>query len=258
MPQPSALHLLFPTGPRARFFSAVLCLGLLTGPSHLARAADPVAPTIALFNGHNLDGWTRFTKDNAPDGTTTWSAVDGVLTCSGKPVGYLRTEQKFKNFHLSLEWRWSGPAPVNAQGKTANRNSSLLLHLHTPDMNPPRAIEAQVMETNAGDLVFFADAESTELLAARAKAISEAGEDAEKIKRAQSLRRLSKKLPSSEKPIGEWNRYEVVSRDGNVTLTVNGVVQNSTSGLNLGAGHIGLHSEGAEVQFRNLQLEPLP
>ena len=35
----------------------------------------------------------------------TWTWREGVLTCSGKPIGVNRTRQQFTNFELVVEWR---------------------------------------------------------------------------------------------------------------------------------------------------------
>ena len=39
-----------------------------------------------LFNGKNLDGW-----HNVNCGPKTWTVMDGVIHCTGKPIGELRT-----------------------------------------------------------------------------------------------------------------------------------------------------------------------
>ena len=42
---------------------------------------------------------------SAPAGSSHWEAVDGLLTACGEPVGYLNSDQSYKNFVLSLEFR---------------------------------------------------------------------------------------------------------------------------------------------------------
>ena len=62
---------------------------------------------------------------------------------------------------------------------------------------------------------------------------------------------ITKQQASSENETGEWNSVQVSVVDGNITIYVNGVLQNRASS-NVKEGHIGLQSEGKEVQFRNL------
>ena len=65
------------------------------------------------------------------------------------------------------------------------------------------------------------------------------------------------KGPSNEKPVGEWNNYQVVCKDDTVTIIVNGKEMNKVTGCNIKAGWIGLQSEGAALEIRKVTLEPL-
>ena len=58
-----------------------------------------------LFNGRDLSGWVNV--NTAPD---TWSVRDGMIVCTGKPNGFLRTERPWSNFVLELEWNHRDPA----------------------------------------------------------------------------------------------------------------------------------------------------
>ena len=55
---------------------------------------------VSLFNGRNLEGWINV--NCAPE---TWSVRDGVIHCTGKPTGALRTPRQYENFVIELEWR---------------------------------------------------------------------------------------------------------------------------------------------------------
>jgi hypothetical protein len=35
----------------------------------------------------------------------TWWVEDGLLKCSGKPIGVMRSEKQYENFLLHVEWR---------------------------------------------------------------------------------------------------------------------------------------------------------
>ena len=45
------------------------------------------------------------TTVSAPAGSSHWEVVDGALTACGEPAGYLNSDQSFKNFVLSLEFK---------------------------------------------------------------------------------------------------------------------------------------------------------
>ncbi len=54
----------------------------------------------SIFNGENLDGWEIY-------GTEKWYVEDGLLVCESGPdeqYGYLATNDKFKNFDLSINF----------------------------------------------------------------------------------------------------------------------------------------------------------
>ena len=50
-----------------------------------------------LFNGKNLDGWVKV--NTAP---STWSVKDGMIICSGKPTGEMRTRRMYQNFIMEV------------------------------------------------------------------------------------------------------------------------------------------------------------
>ena len=58
-----------------------------------------------LFNGRDLSGWVLV---NTP--SDTWAFEDGMLTCTGKPIGEIRTEKMYQNFEMEIEWRHMKPA----------------------------------------------------------------------------------------------------------------------------------------------------
>ena len=101
---------------------------------------DPKKPTaektVALFNGRDLAGWSAQPKEDQAT-AKTWSVKDGVLKCTGKPVGYLRTDRDdFENYVLTLEWRWPG----------GGGNNGVLVHASTPGALGvwPKSIEVQL------------------------------------------------------------------------------------------------------------------
>src|ERR1700752_4922454 len=68
------------------------------------KATMPAA-RIDLFNGKDLTGWTFCMRNNA-NPSNTWNAADGLIKCTGKPNGYIRTEQSYRDYKLTTEWRF--------------------------------------------------------------------------------------------------------------------------------------------------------
>src|ERR1700761_8487332 len=65
---------------------------------------------VSLFNGKDFTGWT-FCMKNQADPRQTWSVTNGVIHCTGKPTGYLRTTQTYSNYFLTVEWRFVKVTP---------------------------------------------------------------------------------------------------------------------------------------------------
>ena len=59
-----------------------------------------------------------------------------------------------------------------------------------------------------------------------------------------------------ESPAGEWTRLEVVAEGDRLTYLVNGKVVNEGVRSSLTDGKIIIQSEGAEIFFRRIDLEP--
>lgn len=226
----------------------------------MAFASDALSPrqTVTLFNGRDLTGWIPYSRPADAAAPSPWSVADGIIKCGGTPAGYIRSVGRYRDYRLTVEWRWvPGQMPLNAQGRPRGRNSGVLLHMHEPDEVWPKSLEAQLAENNAGDFWVIGGVETAQHAAARAQAIAAAGQDEESLKRARSNRRFPKAHESSEKPLGEWNTYEIVCAGDTITVSVNGVQQNRATAVTVREGHVCLQSEGAPIEFRNVKLEPL-
>jgi len=208
-----------------------LCLLAVVAAAFCPAASAEAADEVALFSGKDLSGWTFHLRDPEAKMENVWSVADGVLKCTGQPVGYLRTEKKYTNYVLKLEWRWP------EGGKPGN--SGVLLRIVGPDKVWPKCVEAQLANQSAGDIFTIEQFPLTG--------------DPERTKG----RYTKKAEPSNEKPQGEWNQYEITCDGGNFKLVVNGVVQNVATGMEEVPGTIGLQSEGAPIEFRNVRLVPL-
>jgi hypothetical protein len=180
---------------------------------------------VELFNGKDLSNWTFTLKDPSVDPKTVFTVRDGVINIKGDPFGYMRTKKTYKNYTLHVEWRY----PVEAS------NSGVFIHGQLPDTIWLKCIECQLKAGSAGDFVCMNGSDMKE-------------------RTNKSSRMVAKAAPSSEKPIGEWNTMEVKCLGSTIEVTVNGVVQNKGSELNVTEGYICLQSEGKTVEFRNVYL----
>lgn len=220
--------------------SFVIFLGLVTtlATTGLAQYNAPVAPPVtspdnevALFNGRDFSGWTFYMKGGA-DPMQTWSVTNGVIHCTGAPIGYIRTSQVYSNYFLTVVWRFVKVAP-------GADNTGVLVHMQLPDKVWPMCIQVQGKHNRQGDLFLMEGAESTEH---RGK---------------NKNTPIPMQGPSAENPVGQWNKSETVCLHQKVLSFINGTFMNETTGCNIDSGFIGIQSEGGEIEIRSIFFSPL-
>jgi hypothetical protein len=207
-----------------------------TSPLVAPPLSGPLEQPVELFNGKDFSGWVWFPRPPKPDTNTPVAALEdvfsiqnGILRSKGKPTGYLRTERAFKNFILTVEQRHVTPG-----------NGGLLVGIPPQDKVWP-GLEIQTRTESAGDLWNH----NLLKLEADPARVNNTGKH---IKRAG---------PDSQKPVGEWETMEVIVDSGNLVFKVNGVVQNVATNTESLAGRVGLQAEGAEMEFRKVQITPI-
>lgn len=190
---------------------------------------------IELFNGKDFSGWTYFLADPRAKMEDVWSidGDNGVIICKGSPAGYLQTVAHFTNYILRLEWRW---------GSKQGGNSGVLLRVTGEDRIWPRSYEAQLMSGRAGDFWLIGGVP----LNTRQ----------DKVDKGSPSHRF-RWIEGVEKPLGEWNQYEIIMDGSKITLKINGKVVNEGTGAEVVPGRIALQSEGGEIHFRNIRLIPI-
>jgi hypothetical protein len=228
---------------------------------------------IALFNGKNLDGWYTWLVDSKyQDPKHVFTVRDGAIRISGEEWGGLTTKNYYRDYHLIVEWKWGGPNLGKREGKA--RDSGILVHGVGDDGAYQgiwlQSIESQVIEGGAGDFIMVGGKERPTMTAR----VRELGGQFywDKDGTPKTLERgrfdwfgrdpnwkdqLGYRGPKDlEKPLGQWNRQEVVAFQDTLTNIVNGVVVNKGYAVYPTAGKIQLQSEGAEIYFRRVEMQP--
>ena len=224
--------------------SPILCgaLVLMLCGSQWAHAAEP--PQFRdLFNGQDLTGWVNVNTDK-----DTWSVRDGLLVCTGKPIGVMRTEKQYENFILHIEWRHmeaGGNSGVFAWSEGTVPEGKRL----------PKGLEVQMLELDWVNQHKLKDGSLPPIAYVHGELFGANG-----LTTAPDNPRgnRSKSLENRCKGKGEWNEYDVVFVDGVVKLAVNGKFVNGVSQSSVRKGYLCLESEGAEIHFRNIRILELP
>ena len=188
-----------------------------------------------LFNGKDLSNWVLV--NTPPD---TWSIRDGMLVCSGKPIGEIRTDRMYQNFILELEWRHMVPRGNAGVFVWADDITARGVPFH-------RSIEVQVLENAYGNIRSHTTHGDIFPIHG-AKMVPDNG------------RGGSRSFPTENrsKPSPEWNHYRITCTDGRITLAVNGKVVTSGRECSPRKGYICLESEGGIVHYRNVRIKELP
>lgn len=199
--------------------------------------------TKSLFNGKDLSGWHADVPDRDKDASLRVPFIvrDGLLVSLGTPGGHLISDANYENFRLTFNYRFAGKPG----------NCGALVFVSTPralyDMFP-KSIEVQMMHSNAGD--FWCIQENIEVpdMEKRRGPKERWGVNGDKLRRIPNL------TDGTEKPLGEWNSMKIECVKNTIKVWVNDVLVNYGYNATASKGQIALQAEGAEVEFKGLQL----
>ena len=227
-------------------------------------AADNEAPAgfTSLFNGKDLNGWKIPEGDNGH-----WKVVDGVIDydaqSEAKGAKDLMSVPEFSNFVLHVDWRMKEAPYINPRvfyilpdGSEAKDSTGKPLNMALPDSDSGIIVRGDVKyQVN----IWCWPAGSGEMYGVRknAKMPPEA--------RAGATPRMQ-----GDKPVGEWNHFEITCKDGTITVMLNGklvIPEYAPPGLPakgaVGLQHHGAKKEGkwtsppALLQYKNIYVKEL-
>ncbi len=177
----------------------------------------------------------------------TWKVNGDVLVCSGHPIGVIRSEKKYENFLLHIEWKHieAGGNSGTFVWSDANANEENRL---------PNGVEVQMLELDWVN-INTRDGKKPPIAYVHGELFGVGGVE---IVPDNPRGKRSKSIENRCKGKGEWNTYDVVCVDGTIKLSVNGKFVNGISKSSQKKGYICLESEGAEIHFRNIKIIELP
>ena len=225
--------------------SAILLLSVIGVTS--VNAQQKKKGFVALFDGKTTKGWHTYGKTTVGNG---WKAENGVIhldpAAKQNDGGDLVTDKEYGNFHLKIEWKVAPKA-----------NSGILFHIHE-------------------DLAKYNQTYST---GPEMQVLDNEGHPDGKITkhRAGDLYDLVKSSSEPVKPVGQWNKAEIISNNGKLEFILNGVKVVSTTQFDdnwrtliagskfakwegfgtFKTGKIALQDHGDEVWFRNILIKEL-
>jgi hypothetical protein len=192
----------------------------------------------------SVTDWYAYTKTSPEklEPSKVYEFVDGTIRMHGENIGYLMSKKSYKNFELSLEYRWNTDVQFN-QGK-GKKNSGVMYNIpnDSPDKIWPKGIQFQIKENTTGDFIFL------DQVTAKV--------NGKQVEAGASV--TSPKFIENEKPYGEWNSIVIKSVDGKITQYLNQKLVNECVEASSVEGRISLNYEGSPIDFRNIHLKEIP
>jgi hypothetical protein len=239
-----------------RLQAAALASLLALFPS--LHAADETAGLPKAFVDGTGLGWRElsqadFTQVNCnPD---TWSWKDGIIQCTGQPVGVIRTIQKFTNFELVVEWRHLKSGGNSGVFVWATEEALTGLK---PGQLPPGGIEVQVLDHGYAEQYERQQKKKPDWFTTNGDVFPVGKSKMKPFPPVSPNGQRSFPRKNLSKGVGEWNHYYVRCINGEVRLWVNGEEVSGGNDCQPATGYLCLESEGAPVEFRNLRVRELP
>ncbi len=273
--------------------SILLCLAFCLSLNDLRAEEAPkvIAPTGVVDLLADPE-WKDFVVNLNPkislsdDPKKIWAiGEDKILRVGGEGMGYIRTKQAYRDYHLVLDYQWG----ERTHGSRADRarDCGLLLHSFGPDgaygITWMSSIEAQLIEGGSGDiLVLAAKAEDGTIAPTKVTAEVQRDRDGEPVwtkgapketfpPEGKTMTRINwrdrdpdwadvkgyRGAKEIENPVGEWNRLEAICQGDTIRLFLNGELVNEVTDCHPTSGFIGLQSEFAACLIRRFELHPL-
>lgn len=275
-----------------RQLPGILALTLVELITHDSRAqvvveqpsVSPQDGVIRLFNGSSLEGLETWLKDSKHDDPRkVFRVTDGMLHITGDGLGAVMTRDRFRDYHLILEYKW-GERTWQNRAKAA-RDSGLLINSNGKlggynGIWMP-SLEVQIIEGGVGDLLFVpGDDDAGQPVPLAFTSFTSRDRDGEIIWNANGERKTfhageisrvnwygrdpdwtdslgTRGTQDQDSMPGLWTRLDVVADRGHVEVFVNGAKVNEAFDVTPAEGRFQLQSELAEIFFRRWELWPI-
>ncbi|MCI0391515.1 MAG: DUF1080 domain-containing protein [Acidobacteria bacterium] len=218
---------------------------------------EPQSSSRAYIDGTGPDWRSLGEKDFAnvnglPD---TWTWKDNFLSCTGKPIGVMRTRQMFTNFELVVEW----------QHLRSGGNSGVFVWVPEealkdlkPDALPQFGIEVQALDHGFAEQFEKRQGRKGDWFTTNGDIFAVGKSKLKPFPPTSPNGSRSFPRKQLSKGFGQWNHYYVRAINGEVRLWVNGEEVSGGSGAEPRTGYLCLESEGSPIEFRNIRIRELP
>lgn len=265
--------------PAALLFCLILCAFTFHGKD---RWTD-------LFNGKDLTGWDTYIGPDLDDSgkpitgtpiglntdprhvfTIVSDSGENVIHISGENWGAISTKKEYANYHLQVQFKWGNLLWGQKKGK--KKDSGVLYHSvgkYGADYGAwMRSHEFQVEEGNCGDYWGVAGGMADVPVIKKSKTdyVYDPQGTMTTFKEGGPAGRHCIKRGDAENPTGQWNTLDLYCYGDTSIHMVNGKVmmilyhsRQQDSGVEspLTSGKIQIQSEGSEVFYKHIRIQPI-
>ena len=256
---------------------AILALCPATTPLRAADPQDPVTPRqkIQLFNGKDLTGWYTWTRDSKyEDPKKVFSVVNGFFASREKNGAVSRPSTCI----VIITWSSNGNGPdrrwESAKPRLETAASSYTASAKTARITIPGWNRSNRRSSKADTAIsFLVGGRNKPSLTAEVREGANNRlywqEGGKRVTRDSGRFNWYGRDPDwkdeigfrgkqdLEKPMGEWNRSEVICDRDTIKNLFNGKVVNYGTNSSHTFGKIQIQSEGAEIWIRRVDLQPI-
>ncbi len=194
----------------------------------------------SLIVGESLKGW-KHTED-----TTNWTVHNGIIKHNGKggTTTHLWSEESFKDFTLTFDWRWAGRGVMKDQPVVQPDGSNNGKH--------------HIEELDSGIYLRGKDKAQVNLWNWSVGSGEVYGYRTDKNMTAEVKAAVTPKM-KADKPLGEWNHMEITMKGEVLNVVLNGqhVIVDATLPGVPAEGPIALQHHGQAIDFANIHVKEL-
>lgn len=198
---------------------------------------------IQLFNGKDLNGWYAYEPEAGKyaNATDLFRIEQNMIRLYGNKAGYLMSEQVFRNFQLTVEFRWNTDSTFTRKSNTKNSGVMYLVPSNAEDMLWPKGIQFQIKDGATGDFILL---QGVTLLV-----------NGKTTEPGKSV--VVKSTGDASNPTGAWNTLVVTVQNGKIKQLLNAKLVNEGSDPSVPEGRILLQYEGFPIDFRKVEIVKL-
>ncbi len=191
-----------------------------------------------LFKKSRFNGYAYSPETGVMAPGSLFETGKGTIVLDGKTKGYLMSNEVYKNFKLTAQFRW-----IVRPGQKPKRNSGLMYYVaeNQPDTLWPAGIQYQIKLNSTGNFILLQNVS----LAVNDSIIGPG--------RSVNVKHLS----DAEKEHGQWNLIEIEANGDHVKQYLNGVLVNEATKTSVTEGRILFQYEGSPIEFKGIKVKSL-